>query len=708
VNPRTSVTPIALIVLAAGTAAYAYFVDRHTVSDADRAQRRSDLFPSFRTEAVTRITLEHGNERLVLERVPDGGPDTAWRMLAPRRQRADDASVDVLLRELEMATKLREVDAGVDAGVEAPRARAVVQVGALEYRLALGADASPPKGAAYLQLDGEGTFVVEHSLAVQLLRGADTYRDRTIVPYRASAVARLSVQATPGDSFELDRHGASFRIVASGLRASRSAVDRLLESLADGRAESFASEAEADRTVAAPHYFVTVYPRDAHDPLVEVAIGAACIGHPDRIVVVRRRPERLAACVARGMLDGLPADASTLVDASPLFAHADEIEELRFEPVGAGATSVDIARRASGWHERAPEDRDLGGDEADAANTLATALAGARATGIPSSTARPFTPRSRLTAVRTGGETTEALEIGAPGADGTALVRRADDGAMLALSRTTARRFEPHPIALRAGSIWATPVDPTTVVAVDDSCGPAPQRLEMRDGAWSLRSPAGLPADPVAATELVSAFVHAKAAAWVDESDDGSSGIGTPGGCTVTLTSAGAAGGDAGAGRVSVIFGAPVDGDSFARTTGDPAVFIAPPALRSLASRPVIDRSGLSVPDVGVSSLVVIRGAARRVVATDAGDDPLAAAVRSLFAQRAVHAGPPTRDEAMDRPTLEIVATAQSDGGSTETRITVGAAAPIDGAPSYYARVSGIDATFAVPESRVEAIVNAL
>ena len=103
-NARSTVTSIALVVLAAATAAYAYLVDRGTVSDSDRAGRRTDVFPSFRVAEVTRVEIAHDSEpSLVLERDADAGGASSWTMTSPRHERADSAAVDMLLRELELA-----------------------------------------------------------------------------------------------------------------------------------------------------------------------------------------------------------------------------------------------------------------------------------------------------------------------------------------------------------------------------------------------------------------------------------------------------------------------------------------------------------------------------------------------------------------------------------------------------------------------------
>ena len=84
---RAAVTPIALLVLAAGAGAYAFLVDRGTVSDADRAARRRDVFPSFRVDEVSRIELDHGSEALVLERGSDAGASWTIRPSLMTRMR---------------------------------------------------------------------------------------------------------------------------------------------------------------------------------------------------------------------------------------------------------------------------------------------------------------------------------------------------------------------------------------------------------------------------------------------------------------------------------------------------------------------------------------------------------------------------------------------------------------------------------------------
>jgi hypothetical protein len=608
VRARDAVTPISLVVLAVGSAAYAYLVDRRTISDADRAARKGEVFPSFRVDQVARVELDQGGSSLVLERDADAGVGPAsssgWLITSPRRERADAAEVDTLLRELELAKRVRDVPEGEAVGLDAPRVRGQVTVGALEYRFALGGDAPRPEGAAYMRLDADKAFVVGRTLKVQLLRGADAYRDRALVPYGASDTARVEVRgAQPGDTgFAIERHGTTFRVVGSGLRASRATVDQLFAALGDTRAETFLDDAQADRAMTgagagADHaWTVTVAPRSGDRAPIELHVGGRCPVPSEGIVVVRVVPSRgpgsrISACAPKTIALALEAAPAALTDTSPLFARTDEIEDLRLEATLPAARRVELARKDRGWHEREPEERDLDADESESANALAAALTGARATEARSAQAdEHFVARARATVIRTGGGASEVVEIGQPEPDGSSLMRRDDDGALLRIPRAAARRFLPQPSALRARGIWGAspggprrvPFEAASVVAVDDSCGMPAQRLDLRDGLWTMRQPRGSHANAAVVTDLLDALAHAKADAWIADADDGSFGLDGSGACAVSLTF----GGGAGAGtRAGVVFGAAGDGGVYARMLDDKAVFVAPASLRDMASR---------------------------------------------------------------------------------------------------------------------------
>jgi hypothetical protein len=713
VKVRDAVTPVSLVVLAAAAVGYAYVVDRKTVPDTDRAARHGDAFPSFRVDQVARVELDGPGQSLVLERDPDAG-GAAWLIASPRRERADSAAVDALIRELELAKRVRDVTDREAVGLAEPRVRGRVTIGPLEVRFLLGGDAPYPEGAAYMRLEGEGSFVVGRSLAVQLLRGVDAYRDRMLVPYGAADTARVDVAASSGggDSFAIERRGASFRVVGSGLRASRGAVDQLFAALGDTRAEAFLDDAQADRARAQAPWSVSLSPRTGDRPPVELRIGGECPGQSEGIAVVREQPSRVAACAPRTIALALEELPRTMTDTSPLYAHADEFEELRLEPLQPGGPAVDLARKDHGWHERGPEERDLDPGEAASANSLAAALAGARGTE-----ARPATPEDRFAAharariVRAGDGVTEIVDVGPAEPDGSRWMRREDDGAILRVPLAAARRFWPQAVSLRGRNVWeqvrrggrSATFDAASVVAIDDSCGPTAQRLELRNAEWRMRRPSGFRADARAIAELIETFGHAHAQAWVADADDGTFGLGGADACTVTFSLDD--GTEAGSHR-GIAFGATGDGGIYARDVDDKAIFVAPAALRDAATRPAVDRTRMRIdPTTLERATLVSHGRRITLERGDVGGD-LAGALASLTAQEALHVGPPAPDEGFSSPTLEIRAAMHPDTGPLDTHIVIGATTRVDGSDAYFARVSGVDATFAVPRRAVSAILD--
>jgi hypothetical protein len=588
-------TPIGLIALAAAGSAYALLVDRTAVSDADRAARPSDVFPSFRLERVRRVKLTQGEDELLIERDnEDGAPWTVTSSRHTKKETADPAAVDVLLRELELARRVREVAPDQAQGLVLPRVRGEVTVGAVEYAFALGDDSPTPAGSAYMTLNGEGTFVVGATLKVQLLRPADTYRERAVVPYGAGEVNRVEA-STPRMSFALERAGDTFRLGGPrGVRAARAAVEKLFGALAEMRADRFVDDEEARAAEPGPPSLsVIVMPRLPDRPAVRFDVYGACPDEPHDVMAVRAEPSALAVCVPEDATAALQWSDAALADRHVFFAHADEIEELRLESLAADGPRVEIVRRGAGWRERAPEARDLTADEDEAANVLLGDLAAAQALSVRARQPEDrFVATARATITRTEAGP-EILEIAAPDPDGTALALRKDDGALLRLPRTLVRRFAPHPIALRALTVFPLGFDAGSVTRIDDTCGASSDHLEFQNGRW-MRLGRGAEADANAVTDLLRAFAHAKAHAWLLEADDARDAtldFDTGHACTLSFRLAPIEPG--GPPRtVGVVFGAEADGGYYARALDGGAIFVAPAPLRDWALHP----PGASVP----------------------------------------------------------------------------------------------------------------
>jgi hypothetical protein len=214
--------------------------------------------------------------------------------------------------------------------------------------------------------------------------------------------------------------------------------------------------------------------------------------------------------------------------------------------------------------------------------------------------------------------------------------------------------------------------------------------------------------------DLANAIAHAKAEAWVADEDDGTFGLGD-GSCAVSL-----AFGEEGSTRASSIrLGAPTQGGVYAQLPPDPAVFVAPATLREMAARLLVDRSLVRVDTGRARTITLVRGEARLVLSrvgdalrlegqtdADGGTPALEAALASVFAQSVVHLGRARGDEGFDTPTLDIRVRLVADGGQGERHISIGSASTREGGNVYLARVSGVDATFAVPGAPIETLLD--
>jgi hypothetical protein len=697
VKLRRHMTSIVFIVAAVAVSVYAYVVDRGKVTDVERQARGAALFPAFRHEEVSRIELTHGEETLVLSRKLDAdGGEADWRMEFPVPATVDPAAVQNLLDALDHGNALRRVDG--DDKVANPRVRGTVTMGKVTYRFTLGGEAPKPEGAGYLKLEGEGTFVVSRDLTAQLLKGAEAYRERTIVPYLSIALSRLRV-----GSWTIERtDDISFRFADEPkVRVSREAIDRVWRALGETRADSFLDAEAARRALGEPQVIVVMTPKEPGQPQGELAVGGVCPNHPDDVVVARKTPTPLAACAPKVILEGLTTPRDKLADTRLFAARFDEVEELRLETLPSGAM-MEIARKGSGWHARAPEDRELAKDEVEMANGLVTAIAKGegRPLSVEEASKIAFTPRARATVLRAETGTKEVLELGGAGATGPFWVRRAADGVTLAVDRELSRKLEPHAIVLRGRELWTSPLEGKEVASVGTRCAGVDQELVREDKTFLMRKPAGYPADNGAAIDVFEALARAKVESWVADADDGSFGFADA--CRISV----AVKTDGGVRNEALLLGREGEGGIYAKVDGKPAVFVVQKNLKELAARPLVDRNAFFLDPASVSSVVLRRGATSKTFAH--GEGEVAVSLGRLRAEEVTHLGAAKADEGFGAPSLEIQATAQNDAGAKTLRITLGHATLLRDQKVYFARIAGIDATFVIAKERVQPLLDAV
>lgn len=775
---RRHATTIVLTALATAGAVVVLVADRGSVTTAEAEARKRNLFEAWRPDEITELTVTSGGRAARLTRgAPDKDDQAPWQVVIDgQTYPADEQSVDQYLGTLEFAVFERRVPAeSVDRAafkLDAPRASADLTMSGRRMRLALGARAPSPEGAVYAEVEGRGVFVITAQLTAALDVKPETFRSRRLIPYASVDLEGLRLDGAGGARHFVrapwgsDR-GAGFRFDGSTrstpegrARVSAAALDKVLTAFGSLQAESFLSDDEArSATASAPGGWVTLtlVPRDRGQTPAVLDLGGACPGRDDHAVAIRREPTRVQACVPKALVETLSMPVEAFLDKKLIAAPLDTITEIKLV---AGDKTLELARTGTKWHLRAPADREL---DADIGRGFAESLLAVEASAFTSGEAPGLTPpqaTARIlstapTPLLDGGgdeERVEALEIGAP-QGGLVHVRRLEDGAILTVPTERAAVFFPSDLALRPREVIDEPLKRFRSLRIDD--GPRTQRLRRtEEGAWELLEPSGggLSADVDLASDVAELFGSLKAERWVAAKDDGSFGLDKPRMVIeAEVTSADDQAPDASDAprTLRLALGAPTTDGSFARLSGDDAVFVAPRSLESAAGRWLLDRTALVVEPAEVQRVTLAPAGGAEVVVENAGgvwklagadkggtqgkqapggpggvaqapaDATLgatrAAAVRDvlgdLLAEGAVSVGKPEAHQGFEKPalTLTILRTPGEGGGGGGKliRILFGAGDAWRGTTIYYARRDGIDATFAVAQSKVRPLLEA-
>jgi uncharacterized protein DUF4340 len=712
-------------------------VDRGSVSTEEAESRKQQVFDAWRANEVRRIDLTTPERHVVLTGLEDADGELSWSLSEDGLQvEADDQAVGQYLVSLEFASWERKVDGSSPAelGLAAPAAVIAVDMGKLHYVLRLGGEAPSPPGARYLAVEGGGrgqaTYVITKELAAELVPEAGELRSRSLVPY-LSVELRAFVLVHDGERLAMERGGWGGRTAGqfaltepkaalpAGLdkvRIDRRAFDGWLGVLARLRAERFLPappEAPAGAAV------LELQPLESGKPAARIELGGA--GKPcddGEALVVRRAPDPTAGCVPAETVQQLLVTPADMIDQHVLGTAEGDVVELRLT---AGSKKVELARLEAGWHMRAPVD---GPTDAESANALLEQMAKAEGEIVSGSDAAAVglvEPVAEVTVtglperVTTGaGDRIERLLVGTA-ADGFVHVRRLDDGAVLRLGAEVAQAFVP-----RAGALRSTLVNDIAIEAVRGlvlDCRGKHQRLERSAaGAWTLVEPSGtgLGADLSLSSDFTEKVRQLRALRWVTDAADPAQRLAEPW-CRIELQAV-----EGGETKSHVLeLGADAEGGFYARAAGEPAVFVAPRAIGAQASDWFVDRMALLVDADHIAAVRIAgKGDARLELArvgerllvkknpADPRGDVVEDTLSSLTAEAVVALGEPAAEAGFAKPILRIEV--DREGEAKPLVLLVGRGDAYRDTSIFFVRRTDIEATFAVAQSRLRPLLDAL
>ncbi len=728
---------VVLIVAALGLVAVVLATSR-SITTGEAQARERNVLAAFREEELTRIVIERGAERIVLERQPGDeeafqvpGHDheaAAWQIVEPVVEEAGAFQSDAFVTALDHATAVRRISEGeVDRdamGFAQPRFVVSVAMGEIQYRLVFGADAVAPEGAVYVDVGGEGArrkgvVVVRQETVEKLDVGVDDLREPKLVPYLSDALSALVLEGAGGRRM-LRRDGSRWRFdkMLADRRADRRLLSSLFVQLVGLSAEQAVAVPEARRILdgAEDRVAVTELPADGGAPAV-IVVGGRCPHDPQQVVALRREPDPQAGCASRDVLRILSTPAEQLLARRLFSVNLDEVELLKVTEAGR---RLELVRRESGFLLRQPREVEVE-HEAGSRRLLAIVEARGELVADPDLAALGLEPgRCRVLLSTSGADESDVVEeeiiVGEPDADGFVAVQRRADGAVLRVDGEVARALTPDTTLVRSRTLFD--FDDREIRRVSISGASEQEVVQDVDGNLSLKRPPGFDLDAALARDLISTLARLEADRWESDHADAGFGLDDPElvvGLEVERDSAESV-------SHRLVVGGVTTGGNYASLDGDPGVFVLSRPDRSRLAQLVVDRSVF---------LVDLEQATRLSVRTDRAEVELGRvggtfehlagqprisvetatrlvdALRELRPEAAIHVGPPRPEEGFDDPVL-VVTLEGSPGQREPKRLTFGSGDSWRGISVHYARAEGVDATYVMARSLVRAVVDLL
>jgi len=713
------------ILLLAGASTILLVLSSDRASTSESVGREQSLFASFRSQDVSRLELLESGQKLGVERSVGANGSAEFKLVEPVKEMADPATVDKFLSTLASGRALRPVEQGPSPtalGLDKPTLRISVQAKAHSYQLALGGPAPTPEGARYVQVSVDRepphVLVVSKAVADDLAVELDAFRVRSLVNVNEADVTRISITG-PKANIGLQRSsGTNFLIDAeqqSKVLANRETLKALFFQLSRLTASLFLSESEAGAALGAQPAHFEIELKDPKSKLI-FDVGGSCPGDASRLVVVRRAPDVQRACAPRELEATLALEASDFFDRRAFSLHADEVEEL---DIRGGKGKFSLVRKGSGFLLRTSNETQV---ELEAGNQRIAELLEAEGDRVPLEPGKlnslgldpaPTSVTLRSSAARDADVVEQVVRVGNRDQNGSLLVYREQDGVLLRIPRELSRGFALDSTLLYARKL--TEFGLSSFISAEIENKQDKQVLRRANDNLTLDEPKGFDADGLLSSDLIQALGALTAERFVADRDDGSFGLQRS-----TL-------------RVHFAFkngeGAKVEhhlrfGDEtalgvFASLEDDGPVFVLSRSVRdtcqlSLLNRTVFPTSSDAFNSVTVEahgrSLHLVRQGERLVV-TPLGSFPqdrvpeLLEALANLRPEAALHSGRALPSEGFSAPSLTLRLTPRQ--GASQT-VSFGAGDSWRSTSVFYVRVSDVDATFVMAQSKVRALRDAL
>jgi hypothetical protein len=427
----------ALLAIAAGLVAYAYFVESKKPAGEDK--KKETLFSFEKPKLKALELLPRDAEKIRVVREAD-----AWKLVEPQQAAADTSAVEAVvdaLNGLSVEEVVSETPGALgDYGLDKPKATARLELdGQPNPLVLLVGEKAPDNSGIYAKTeDKPRVFLIASWLGTNFEKKPFDLRDRDVLHLKSADIRTLTVSGPEG-GYTLVKKGDGEWGFTEPLvtRAGRWSVDGLLSALQGLRFDAVAADDAKDLKafgLAKPARSVSVTLADGSQRRLEIGSATADGKWHARdalqttVVVI---PPALVDDLKKGMAE---LRQKRLLDVSTYEVEGMDAETEKGKQVYARTTSKgDNDADVRKWRRTAPDAKEL--DTSKVEDALFK-VGGVEATGFIDQPKGPEAygldkPALRLSLRLAGGKGAPLLEIGKK--DGAAYARRSDDAAILQL-----------------------------------------------------------------------------------------------------------------------------------------------------------------------------------------------------------------------------------------------------------------------------------
>jgi hypothetical protein len=722
-------TVVVVLVLALLLVGFIVLFERDMMTTSEIEERRNNVFKHFKRDLVESLTVRGaGGEEISVERAAaDETAEEKWRITSPKVLDADDSEVRSILSAIDYLLIGRTVkgkDTKSDArfGLSNPRVKASFTIRKKKTSFGIGSDATGDK--VYVAVDGdeEEIFAVDKEFLGSLDKALDDLRSKKLVAETMADAVEIEVQRRE-ESYKLKREKDSpWRIDMAGswILAAEDQVGELLRTVGDLKAEKFIADDVKDDDLdrwglADGLRSVTITVPDGEK--TEVRIGTACPSEENQVYVYVAGSGSVV-CADDGFVPVLERPKARLEEKRPAVFQDEDVTRIALD---RGGKTLTLERKEDAWKLADKEGPAL---DAGAVAELLKALRETRAVEIEVGEAAVSGLGEPIASVAMSiAEDSSPVKLGLfkSEKEDTDLVRRDGEAAVLAVSKDLLEKVSSDVLAFRERKIANGDKYDVERMQIRGAAG---QVLEKKDGSWMLVEPLQTAADGTAARELAGLIAEIEAKRFAAAEAAPMHGFEKPF-AVVTASFAKEEeveqGKDkTGSKEVVLEIGAIEKGaERFARLKGDDkTVFVVSEEYEHAVSSPMIARDLFQINETEIKQLSFAVGAKEQVFKHNgelwSGPDGVeidSAEIKRILADlgglktlRAVSFG--TQKAAFGATTLVLKSwtTEQLEKGEPSA-MTIGQKSDKAEEDGYFARLEGLDATFALPARVIDELV---